>query len=88
MIKSMFEFKMFLEFHFLLMSVGTLLLFIWFIVPYFYLAEHMTRNGYTEDQGALQLSIIGITNTIGMVIIVFSNFYQSPSSLPPFCMIF
>lgn len=61
---------MFLEFHFLLMSLSTILLFTWFIIPYFYLAEHLTRNGYTESDAANLLSIIGITNTIGMV-----NFY-------------
>lgn len=66
---STFDFQMFLEFHFLLMSLGTMLLFICFIVPYFCIAEHMTRNGYDEDDGAMQISIIGITNTIGMVLI-------------------
>ncbi|XP_068631908.1 monocarboxylate transporter 14-like [Battus philenor] len=50
-----------------LMCFGTLILFIWFIVPYFYLAEHMIHNGYSEDDGATMLSLIGITNTIGMV---------------------
>lgn len=65
--KGMMDFSMFLEFHFLLMSLSTILLFTWFIVPYFYLAEHLTRNGYSESDGANLLSIIGITNTIGMI---------------------
>lgn len=67
LLKGMMDFSMFLEFHFLLMSLSTILLFTWFIVPYFYLAEHLTRNGYSESDGANLLSIIGITNTIGMV---------------------
>ena len=71
LLKSMLDFSMFFELHFLLMSLATILLFTWFIVPYFYLAEYMTRNGYTESDAANLLSIIGITNTIGMVI---SNF--------------
>ncbi|XP_015182439.1 PREDICTED: uncharacterized protein LOC107069546 [Polistes dominula] len=67
LLKGMMDFSMFLEFHFLLMSLSTILLFTWFIVPYFYLAEHLTRNGYAETDGANLLSIIGITNTIGMI---------------------
>lgn len=67
LLKGMMDFSMFLEFHFLLMSLSTILLFTWFIVPYFYLAEHLTRNGYSESDGANLLSIIGITNTIGMI---------------------
>ncbi|CAH2980077.1 unnamed protein product [Chilo suppressalis] len=49
------------------MCLGTIILFIWFIVPYFYLAEHMIHKGFSEDDGAFMLSLIGITNTIGMV---------------------
>ncbi|XP_015109821.1 monocarboxylate transporter 14 isoform X2 [Diachasma alloeum] len=67
LLKGMMDFSMFLELHFLLLSLSTILLFTWFIVPYFYLAEHLTRNGYSEADGARLLSIIGITNTIGMI---------------------
>ncbi|KMQ91230.1 monocarboxylate transporter 14 [Lasius niger] len=69
LLKSMLDFSMFLELHFLLMSLSTILLFTWFIVPYFYLAEHLTRNGYDESDAANLLSIIGITNTIGMIVL-------------------
>ncbi|KAL6423291.1 hypothetical protein ACFW04_010149 [Cataglyphis niger] len=69
LLKSMLDFSMFLELHFLLMSMSTILLFTWFIVPYFYLAEHLTRNGYDESDAANLLSIIGITNTIGMIVL-------------------
>ncbi|XP_024873042.1 uncharacterized protein LOC112455382 [Temnothorax curvispinosus] len=69
LLKSMLDFSMFVELHFLLMSLSTMLLFTWFIVPYFYLAEHLTRNGYAESDAANLLSIIGITNTIGMVVL-------------------
>ncbi|XP_046735347.1 uncharacterized protein LOC124404905 isoform X1 [Diprion similis] len=67
LLKGMTDFSMFLELHFLMLSLSTILLFTWFIVPYFYLADHLTRNGYTEDDAANLLSIIGITNTIGMI---------------------
>lgn len=65
--RGMADFSMFLEWHFLLMSIATILLFIWFIVPYFYLAEHVTRHGFTETDASVILSAIGITNTIGMI---------------------
>ncbi|XP_076664061.1 uncharacterized protein LOC143366675 isoform X2 [Andrena cerasifolii] len=67
LLKGMTDFSMFLELHFLLLSLSTILLFTWFIVPYFYLAEHLTRNSYSESDAANLLSIIGITNTIGMI---------------------
>jgi hypothetical protein len=67
LLKGMVDFSMFLEWHFLLMSLATILLFIWFIVPYFYLAELMVCNGYTEQEASKFLSVIGFTNFLGMV---------------------
>jgi hypothetical protein len=49
------------------MSVSTVMLFTWFIVPYFYLAELMVCNGYTKKEASNLLSVIGITNCLGMV---------------------
>lgn len=68
LLKGMMDFSMFAELHFLLLSLSSILLFTWFIVPYFYLVEHLTRNNYSESDAANLLSIIGITNTIGMVV--------------------
>lgn len=67
LLKGMVDLSMFLEWHFLLMSLSTILLFTWFIVPYFYLAELMVRNGYSEQDGSTLLSIIGFTNFLGMI---------------------
>jgi hypothetical protein len=67
LLKGMVDFSMFLEWHFLLMSLSTILLFTWFIVPYFYLAELMVRNGYSEQEASTLLSVIGLTNFLGMV---------------------
>lgn len=36
-------------------------------MPYFYLAEHLTRHNYTESEASSALSVIGIATTIGMV---------------------
>ncbi|XP_026750894.1 monocarboxylate transporter 14-like [Galleria mellonella] len=66
-LSDMFNIALFKKMTFNLLCLGTIILFTWFIVPYFYLAEHMIQEGYTEDDGADMLSLIGITNTIGMV---------------------
>nr|CAD7256594.1 unnamed protein product [Timema shepardi] len=67
LLKGMVDFSMFLELHFLLMSLSTILLFVWFIVPYFYLAEHVKQHGYTEQEASFILSVIGIANFVGIV---------------------
>ncbi|CAH2106051.1 unnamed protein product [Euphydryas editha] len=64
---DMFNVSLFKKSTFNLLCFGTIIIFVWFIVPYFYLAEHMIHEGYSEDDGAFMLSLIGITNTIGMV---------------------
>lgn len=51
------------------MSLSTIILFVWFIVPYFYLADHMLRYKYTNQQVSFTISNIGVTNTIGMVLL-------------------
>jgi predicted MFS family arabinose efflux permease len=59
--------SLFDEFHYLLMSASTVLLFAWFMTPYFYLVDHMTASGYEEHEASLVLSAIGVANTLGMV---------------------
>ncbi|KAB0793466.1 hypothetical protein PPYR_13086 [Photinus pyralis] len=66
-LKDIADFSLFLELHFLILNLSTILLFTWFIVPYFYLAEHLTRHGYTEAEASGVISVIGVTNTIGMI---------------------
>ncbi|KAF5289772.1 hypothetical protein FQA39_LY03689 [Lamprigera yunnana] len=66
-LKTIVDFSLFLEWHFLILNVSTILLYTWFIVPYFYLAEHLTRHGYTESEASVVISVIGVTNTIGMI---------------------
>ncbi|XP_021938481.1 uncharacterized protein LOC110839018 isoform X2 [Zootermopsis nevadensis] len=90
LLKDMVDFSMFLEWHFLLLSLGTILLFTWFIIPYFYLAELMVRNGYTEQEASTMLSIIGFTNFLGMnywllavTVALFGAFFASSFSFTP-----
>ncbi|XP_047994880.1 uncharacterized protein LOC125233069 [Leguminivora glycinivorella] len=61
-----FDFNMFTEFHFLMMNLSTLVLFIWFIVPLFYLPGFMEETGYSTYQGPVMLSVFGVANIIGI----------------------
>lgn len=40
-----------------------------FIVPYFYLNEYMLKYGYKEEDSANLISVIGVFNTIGMIVL-------------------
>lgn len=66
-INKTFDFNMFTEFHFMLMNLSTLILFVWFIVPYFFISTFMEDNGYTHTQGSLMLVIYGVATIIGIV---------------------
>lgn len=61
------DFSLFGDFHFFLLAFSIIILFTWFVVPYFYLVEHMVEIGYSDSQASFALSLIGVTNTIGMV---------------------
>lgn len=72
--ETIFDFSFFTEFHFLCLSIGVVLLFTFFIVPYFYLPDLMSNNGYTMEDGSRILGNIGVINGIGMVSQFFSFF--------------
>ncbi|XP_026750000.2 monocarboxylate transporter 14-like [Galleria mellonella] len=63
--KATFDFRMFTEFHFLMFNLSSLILSVWFIVPYFFLKSYMTARG--TEGGAMMISIIGIASSIGIV---------------------
>ncbi|XP_058465546.1 monocarboxylate transporter 14 isoform X2 [Malaya genurostris] len=68
-IKTMFDFSLFLEFKFGMLSLSTLLLFTWYIIPYFYIPDFMLLHGYSEQEGANMISIIGVASMVGMVVL-------------------
>ncbi|XP_030763164.1 monocarboxylate transporter 14-like isoform X2 [Sitophilus oryzae] len=67
LVKGMFDYSLFLELHFFLLSLSTIILFVWFIVPYFYVAELMLKHQYTNEDASFTISNIGIASTIGMI---------------------
>ncbi|XP_056642873.1 monocarboxylate transporter 9-like [Diorhabda sublineata] len=68
-LKDLTNFSLFLDLHFLLLSLSTVMVDMWFVVPYYYLADHMAIHHYTDNEAAFAISVIGITNTIGMVLL-------------------
>ena len=64
-LKSMFDFKMFTEFHFLMFNLSSLILSVWFIVPYFFLNSYM--NEMKVEGGPMMIAIIGVASSIGIV---------------------
>uniref|UniRef100_A0A2A4JUI4 Major facilitator superfamily (MFS) profile domain-containing protein n=1 Tax=Heliothis virescens TaxID=7102 RepID=A0A2A4JUI4_HELVI len=64
-LKSMFDFKMFTEFHFLMFNLSSLILSVWFIVPYFFLNSYM--NEKNVEGGPMMIAIIGVASSIGIV---------------------
>ncbi|CRL08753.1 CLUMA_CG021268, isoform A [Clunio marinus] len=66
-IKSIFDFSLFLQYKFGMMSLSTLFLFVWYIIPYFYITELLLNFDYSEESSAYLISAIGIFNTLGVV---------------------
>ncbi|KAH1016120.1 hypothetical protein HUJ04_007392 [Dendroctonus ponderosae] len=66
-LKDITNLSLFNELHFFLLGVSTIIMCIWFVVPYFYLPVHMTSSGYTENEASFALSLIGFTNIAGML---------------------
>ncbi|KAL5245409.1 hypothetical protein ACI65C_012819 [Semiaphis heraclei] len=69
------DFSMFLELHFLFLSLSTILLFTWFIVPYFYLTDFVMAQGLSETEASTIISTIGATNTVGMILLGWAGDY-------------
>ncbi|KAG7300107.1 hypothetical protein JYU34_015647 [Plutella xylostella] len=65
--KKMFDFRMFAEFHFLMFNISSLILSVWFIIPYFFLNSFMVARGV--EGGPTMISIIGVASSIGIVVL-------------------
>ncbi|KAI5651663.1 major facilitator superfamily domain-containing protein [Phthorimaea operculella] len=65
LVKNTFDFRMFTEFHFFMFNLSTVILSVWFIVPYFFLTSYM--NELKVEGGETMISIIGIASSVGIV---------------------
>ncbi|GAB0100261.1 monocarboxylate transporter 9 [Sergentomyia squamirostris] len=66
-IKSIFDFSLFKDPKFFIFNLSTFFLFVWFIIPYFYITEHLKKYDFPEEDSANLIAVIGIFNTIGMI---------------------
>jgi MFS family permease len=66
---DMFDFSHFADVKFLLFAVSNFCLYTWYDVPYVYLTDHANSLGYNEKDSSLLISIIGIINMLGEVIL-------------------
>ncbi|EFA08184.1 monocarboxylate transporter 12 [Tribolium castaneum] len=66
---DMFDFSHFADVKYLLFAISNFCLYTWYDVPYVYLTDHARNLGYSEEDASLLISIIGIINMLGEVIL-------------------
>ncbi|XP_063917394.1 monocarboxylate transporter 12-like isoform X2 [Zophobas morio] len=66
---DMFDFSHFADVKYLLFAISNFCLYTWYDVPYVYLTDHATTLGYSEEDASLLISIIGIINMFGEVML-------------------
>lgn len=69
---------------FCVFALSNFLLYMWYDVPYVYIADNGMSMGFNESQSSMLISIIGIVNMFGEVSviswIIFGNMYTEPST--------
>ncbi|XP_046402307.1 uncharacterized protein LOC124168217 [Ischnura elegans] len=66
---DMVDFSHFADVRFLLFAASNFLLYFWYDVPYVYLADCAGELGFSEGDASYLISIIGIVNMVGEVIL-------------------
>lgn len=74
------DFSYFTDIRFCLFALSNLLLYTWYDVPYVYLADYAIEKGYTETDGSMLVSIIGIVNMVGEIVLGWAGDKESISS--------
>ncbi|XP_076658055.1 uncharacterized protein LOC143362097 isoform X2 [Halictus rubicundus] len=66
---DMVDFSHFADSRFLLFAISNFLLHTWYDVPYVYLTDNAIEMGFSETDASNLISVIGITNTVGEVLL-------------------
>lgn len=66
---DMFDFSYFSDPKFCIFAISNFLLYTWYDVPYVYLTDNARKHGYSEKDASLLISIIGIINMFGEIIL-------------------
>ncbi|KAJ0177490.1 hypothetical protein K1T71_007499 [Dendrolimus kikuchii] len=74
---------------FLVFAMSNFLLYMWYDVPYVYIADNGLTMGFTESQSSMLISVIGILNMFGEIILGWVGDWEcvNPSLVYAFCMI-
>lgn len=64
---DMFDFSHFADPKYLIFAISNFLLYTWYDVPYVYLTDNAIKNGYSDKDASILISVIGIVNMIGEV---------------------
>lgn len=67
LIVDMFDFSHFADPKYLVFSLSNFLLYTWYDVPYVYLTDFSIKNGMSDQDASILISIIGIVNMVGEV---------------------
>ncbi|XP_069358645.1 monocarboxylate transporter 9-like [Maniola hyperantus] len=66
---DLLDFSHFLNPAFLVFAVSNFLLYLWYDVPYVFLVQNALSMGFTDSQSSMLISIIGILNMFGEIIL-------------------
>uniref|UniRef100_A0A2M4AGP0 Putative monocarboxylate transporter n=1 Tax=Anopheles triannulatus TaxID=58253 RepID=A0A2M4AGP0_9DIPT len=66
---SILDFSYFSDVHYLLFAVSNFLLYTFYDVPYVYLGDYATQLGFSSQSSSMLISIIGILNMVGEVVL-------------------
>ncbi|CAH0750659.1 unnamed protein product [Diatraea saccharalis] len=67
LVVDVLDFSHFLNPAFLVFAISNFLLYMWYDVPYVYIADNAMNIGFDESQSSMLISIIGILNMFGEV---------------------
>lgn len=69
LVVDVLDFSHFLNPAFLLFAISNFLLYMWYDVPYVYIADNGMSMGFNESQSSMLISVIGILNMFGEILL-------------------
>ncbi|XP_053608042.1 uncharacterized protein LOC128673901 [Plodia interpunctella] len=69
LVVDVLNFSHFLNPAFLVFAISNFLLYVWYDVPYVYISDNAMQMGFTESQSSMLISIIGILNMFGEILL-------------------
>lgn len=87
---DMLDFSFFTDIRFTLFALSNFFLYAWYDVPYVYLADNAVELGFTETDASILISLIGIVNMVGEIILGWfgDRKFVSASMIYAICMVF